>query len=109
MNDNQVEAVQQDSTIPRIRKDRIDSLHAQVEYVLVQPAGTTTTFVHAYLPGSQGRKFLLATGVSACVEPALFNAKIGVDIATAKAQAQAADALWQLEGYVLFKELNNAN
>lgn len=106
MNDDQVEHAQSGTHIPRVKKETIDSLMAKVEYVQVQPEGTTTTFCHAYVPGDQGRKFLVATGVSACVEPALFNAQIGLDIAKRNAEAAAAQELWKLEGYALFKSLN---
>lgn len=105
MNDDQVEQAQANSDIPRVKAEHINQLHSTVEYVTVQPEGTTSTFCHAYLPGKDGRKFLLATGMSACVEPALFNAQIGLDIAKGKAITAAKDALWLLEGYHLFKQL----
>lgn len=106
MDDNQVEQAQAGTIIPRVKGEHINELHASVEYVTVQPPGTTTTLCLAYLPGKKGMKFLLATGMSACVHPDLFNAQIGVDIAKGKAIAMAKDALWQLEGYALFKELS---
>jgi hypothetical protein len=106
MNDNQVEQAQAGTDIPRVKKDHIDALAATVEYVVVQPEGTTTTLCLAYLPGTDGKKFLLTQGTSACVVPALFNAQIGNDIARRNAEAQAIQELWKLEGYALFKELN---
>lgn len=94
-------------TAPRVMPEHINRLHGEVEYVTSQPEGTTTTFCHAYLPGTNGKKFLLATGVSACVVPEGFNAQIGKDLATSKAVQLAKDKLWELEGYALFKEQNN--
>lgn len=92
--------------IPRVQGTEISRLLATVEYVLSQPQGTTSTFCHAYLPGKDGKRFLLATGVSACVHPDLFDPSIGESMAQAKATAMAKDALWMLEGYHLFKELD---
>lgn len=91
---------------PRLTPVQINELHSKVKYVLVQPKHTTTTFVHAYLPGQGGREFFLTTGMSACVSPENFNAQIGSDIAHGKAMSQARDRLWELEGYHLFKQLD---
>jgi hypothetical protein len=108
MNDNQTEqAIQAKGlTAPRITPDQIAMLHASLTYVTSVPEGSTSTFVHAYLPGTSGRMFHLATGHSACVSPENFNAELGYNIAFSKAQALAKDKLWELEGYRLFRELN---
>jgi hypothetical protein len=107
MNDVQVEQAQATTDIPRVKKDHIDQLASTIQYVEIQrPGDTTTTLCLAYLPGTNGKKFLLTTGVSACVVPELFNVQIGSDIARRNAEVQAIAALWQLEGYSLFKELN---
>lgn len=107
MDDNQVEQAQAGSEIPRVKKDTIDALASQIEYVEVQqPGGTTTTLCLAYLPGTDGKKFLLTIGVSACVVPTLFNPETGSSIARRNAEAQAIGELWKLEGHALFKELN---
>lgn len=107
MDDKQVEQAQAGSEIPRVKKEHIDHLASQIEYVTVQPEGTTTTLCLAYLPGKKGMKFLLTIGVSACVSPALFNAQTGIDIARRNAEQQATGELWKLEGHSLFKELNH--
>ena len=91
-------------TGPRILPEQILNLMNRVVFKVDVPAGTTTTFVHAFLDN----KFHLATGHSACVDPANFNAEIGMNIAKASAEAKAKDKLWELEGYALFKELNAA-
>lgn len=92
--------------IPRVKPEVVIALHNTVEYVLSQPEGTTSTFCHAYLPGKDGKRFYLTTGISACVHPDLFNAALGIEMAQTKAISQAKDMLWQLEGYHLFKELD---
>jgi len=92
-------------TAPRVTPAQINALMDKVIYVSNIPEGTTSTFVHAYLPAKTGR-FWLATGHSACVSPDNFNPGIGHGIAMRKAQDAAKDKLWELEGYALFKELN---
>ena len=85
-------------TAPRVTKARIDELMSRIVYTCDQrPNGSTTTLVHAFLDGD----FYLATGVSACVSVANFDASIGRNIATANAESAAQDKLWELEGYAL--------
>lgn len=87
---------------PRVTYDHIQAMLKRVTYVTVQqPGDTTSTFVHAYLDG----KFFLASGFSACVDPARFNPLIGIDIAQEKAVKAVEDKLWELEGYALYKNL----
>lgn len=107
MDDNKAEAaiVKAGLTAPRITPVEINVLHSTVVYVDSQPEGCTSTFCHAYLPGTNGKKFYLATGHSACVSPENFNAQIGLDIARSKAAVAAKDKLWELEGYSLFNNL----
>ena len=88
---------------PSITKERIETLLDRVTYRMEEPTGTTSTFVHAFLDG----KFYLATGHSACVSPENFNADIGRAIALKDATGKANAQLWLLEGYALYKELNN--
>lgn len=85
----------------RITPFDIQALLDKVHYVTVVPPGTTSTFVHAYL----GR-FFLATGFSACVVPENFIAATGERIAREDAVKAATKELWKLEGYSLYKELN---
>lgn len=86
---------------PRITKDQIDNLMHRVLYTFEVPTGTTSTFCHAFLDG----KFHLGTGHSACVSAENFNAQTGIKIAKGKAEQVARDKLWELEGYVLFKQI----
>lgn len=89
-----------DLNAPRITPEDIEALAGDVVYVVEQPSGTTSTFCHAYLYGS----FYLASGHSACVSPANFDAELGMRIATKKARESARDKLWELEGYRLFRQ-----
>lgn len=86
----------------RITREEIEALMAKVTYVVVVPEGTTSTFCHAYLG-----TFLLDSGFSACVDPANFIAATGERIARADAAGKAVSALWKLEGYALFREINH--
>ena len=87
----------------KVTPEQIDALLDRVEYITVnQPGDTTTTLVLAYLDG----KFHLATGLSACVDPANFDPDRGYDIAKEKAETQARIKLWELEGYRLYQKLN---
>lgn len=89
----------------RITKERIDFLMGNVIYRFDQPEGTTSTLAHAFLDGD----FLLATGHSACVSKANFNAESGRKWAQAKADILARDKLWELEGYALRLRIASAN
>jgi hypothetical protein len=83
----------------RIRVAQIEAAMARVQYVIVQrPGDSTATFAHAFLDGA----FYLATGISACIDPANFNAEIGERVARQKAEKAAYEKLWELEGYVLY-------
>jgi len=88
-------------TGPRITRDHIQAMMLRVQFTTSVPEGKTTTFVHAYLDG----KFFLATGFSACVDPANFVASIGERIATEDAVKKATEKLWELEGYRLYHGL----
>ena len=106
MNDQEIEKDIQAKglTAPRVTKDQIDALMARVTFFVIVPEGTTSTFAHAYLD----ERFHLATGHSACVSPANFNAEIGKRIALGKAEEAARDKLWELEGYRLFQQQKEA-
>ncbi|AFN39118.1 hypothetical protein G167_gp36 [Burkholderia phage BcepMigl] len=85
----------------RVRMDQIDALMASLKVHAQRIDGTCSTIALAVLPNG----FTVAIGHSACVDPAMFNAAIGVDVATADALAQARKKLWELEGYCLKKEI----
>ena len=106
MNDQTIEQEiqQKELNAPRITKEQIDALMAEVHFFVVAPPGSTSTFAHAYLDG----KFYLDTGHSACVSPENFNAEIGEKIALSKAEVAARNKLWELEGYRLYQSLKEA-
>lgn len=89
------------TTENKVTPEQITALMARV--VFKSNVEGTSTFVHAYLDGS----FYLATGHSACVDPANFNEKTGYDIARKNASLKAHDKLWELEGYALWKQLQD--
>jgi hypothetical protein len=83
---------------PTISSAHIDKMLDLCSVHVGQPPGTTSTFVHVYLPGG----FYLASGFSACVAPENFDADKGIEIAQADAYRKARDELWKLEGYRLY-------
>lgn len=89
------------NNIPRVTPEQIQALMDRVEFHYQVIAGTTTTLCLALLDG----KFSLAIGKSACVDPRLFDAKHGQEIAFKEAHAMATNKLWELEGYRLYTRL----
>jgi len=103
-NDQAIEQEIQDKglTAPRITMDHIFTMLNRVTYRFEQPAGTTSTFCHAFLDDA----FYLVTGHSACASAANFDAELGRTIAERNARAKATERLWELEGYRLYAQLN---
>lgn len=87
---------------PRVTLPQIEALMKRVTYRFENPAGTSSTFAHAYLDD----KFYLATGHSASVSLENFNADLGQELAQGRAKGAATGRLWELEGYALYKALN---
>lgn len=93
-------------TAPRITKDDVDSMMSRMTYVTEhRPNNSTVTFVHAFLDG----KFYMATGHSACVDPANYDVEIGVKIATSKASNAARERIWEHMGFMLYLQQNRQN
>jgi prophage tail gpP-like protein len=88
-------------TAPRVTLDQVEALMARVTYMGGRVGNTTSTVVHAFLDG----EFLLASGHSACVSAPNYDGDIGFKLARGNAEKKARDALWQLEGYALRKQL----
>lgn len=86
---------------PRVYPEVIKKILSECQGEIIQPEGRTTTFVHIY--DKQG--YLLATGMSACVDPANYDADKGVQIAQGHGMDNAHAKLWELEGYHLKKDL----
>lgn len=92
------------ASLPPLEENRVpaERIEAMLETLTVQCQrfpGTTTTIALAALPGG----FVVGEGMSACVDPALFDAQKGVEYATQDAMAKARDKLWELEGYFLMR------
>ena len=81
----------------RITPAQIDALMSQVIYHTYHVPDTTTTVAVAFDP----RGFSLATGLSACVDPANFDPELGKQYACEQAERNAREELWKLEGYRL--------
>ena len=83
---------------PRVTVAHIDEMMARVIYTYeFRPHNSALTFCHALLDGT----FHLASGVSGCISPENYNARIGQQIAFDNASRLARDKLWELEGYRL--------
>lgn len=105
-NDNAIEQMIQDKglTAPRITPAHIDALMDTLIIDTHHFEGTTSTVAIATLPGG----FVVATGFSACVSAANFDAAVGVAVAAGNAKAAAREKLWELEGYALYKQQQEA-
>lgn len=85
----------------RVTKEQIDAIMGDVTYYVQQIPDTTTTIAVAF--DKDG--FSLGVGMSACVDPANFNAELGEKYAREDAAKKAESKLWELEGYRLAKSL----
>ncbi|WP_407161359.1 Gp49 family protein [Aeromonas caviae] len=84
-------------TAPRVTPDQIDALMRGVRYEVQVVPGTTTTLATAIAANG----FTLAIGMTACADPANFNADLGAKHAIKDAEAKARQELWKLEGWRL--------
>ncbi|MEA9439987.1 Gp49 family protein [Aeromonas caviae] len=84
-------------TAPRVTPDQIDALMSGVSYEVQVVTGTTTTLATAIAANG----FTLAIGMTACADPANFNAEFGAKYAIKDAEAKARQELWKLEGWRL--------
>ncbi|WP_411684713.1 Gp49 family protein [Aeromonas caviae] len=84
-------------TAPRVTPDQIDALMSGVRYEVQVVTGTTTTLATAIAANG----FTLAIGMTACADPANFNADLGAKYAIKDAEAKARQELWKLEGWRL--------
>lgn len=90
-------------TAPRVTPDQIDALMRGVRYEVQVVPGTTTTLATAIAANG----FTLAIGMTACADPANFNAELGAKYAIKDAEAKARQELWKLEGWRLKCHLAN--
>lgn len=90
-------------TAPRVTPEQIDALMRGVRYEVQVVTGTTTTLATAIAANG----FTLAIGMTACADPANFNAEFGAKYAIKDAEAKARQELWKLEGWRLKCHLAN--
>jgi hypothetical protein len=86
-----------------VTPNQIQALRSRVTIQFSNPEGTTSTFAHAFLDGT----FYLATGHSACVDPANFDAEKGKRYAAENLEPKILGQLWQFEGYSLYQRLRD--
>lgn len=91
-------------TASRVTPDMIDALLAGVIYHVHIVPNTTTTIATAIMANG----FTVATGTSACTSPENFDKALGEKIAMDNARKLARDKLWELEGYRLKRNLEDA-
>ena len=77
---------------------------AGVTYHVYRVPDTTTTVAVAYSEDG----FRLAVGASDCVDPANYDFELGKKYACERAEHDARNKLWELEGYHLFKSLQES-
>lgn len=86
-------------TANKVTQEQIDALKDRL--IFRHATIGTSTFVHTFLDD----KFYIASGHSACVDPANFNEVIGLKLAQDDAMQKAEQQLWLLEGYALWKQM----
>ncbi|ELI0559645.1 hypothetical protein Q8U35_004479 [Salmonella enterica] len=85
----------------KVEKRTIDDLVESLTVHTHHFAGTTCTVAIAVLPDG----FVAGAGKSACIDPALFDAETGRNIAISNATSDATSRLWEPEGYRLKRKV----
>jgi len=98
MNDIEEEIVKKGLTAPRITPARLEEVVVSEQYHVFP----NTTFTACLLTLENGYTVL---GESACASPENFDAALGRKIA----RDNAKNKIWQLEGYLLRQQLNDAD
>lgn len=103
LTDSDIEAKIQAKTLnaPHITSAQIDALCYGLTFKTHHFPETNVTVARAFLPSG----FMVGRGESSCVDPANFDAEIGVEIAMDNARRNARENLWEFEGYALHKYL----
>lgn len=81
----------------RVEKRTIDDQLESLTFHTHHFPGTTCTVAIAVLPDG----FVAGAGKSACIDPVIFDADMGCDIAISNAKTDAISRLWELEGWYL--------
>ena len=80
----------------KVDPKHIEQLVSELEFKFQHIEDTTTTVCCAFSNG-----FSVGFGMSACVDPAEFDFEKGCHIAQQRAEKDAINKLWELEGYLL--------
>lgn len=81
----------------KVEKALIHAMVKALTFKFARIGMTTTTVCEAFLPNG----FSVGSGKSACVDPKNYNYDDGCKYAQERAEADAVDTLWMLEGYLL--------
>lgn len=92
-------------TAPRIAPDQIDAMVDKLSYHTYVVPGTTTTVAFAIDQTS----FVVAQGQARSLAAANFDEVIGRNAAISRAKSAAREALWELEGYRLRRNILEAS
>lgn len=90
------------STDNKVSPVRIEELMGSLTYTYTLLADGRTTICQATLPNG----FNIALGQSACIDPANYDKDLGEKYAKERADQDARNELWKLEGYRLSLQLN---
>lgn len=85
----------------------ISTLMRKVVYSTHRVPNTTTIVATATLKLGE-HNFTLVHQHTACTDPRNFNEEKGINYAILKASKAAREKLWELEGYLMFKQLSSA-
>jgi hypothetical protein len=92
----------------RVPVERIDDLMGSLKVTCLRFPGTTTTAAIAVLPGVGNLPgFTVAEGLAFCHDPMDFDARRGVKIATDNAMKEARAALWKMEAYCAWRQIQD--
>lgn len=89
----------------KVPAERINQLMTGVTYHVYRVPDTTTTVAVAYSEDG----FRLSVGASDCVDPANYDFELGKKYACERAEYDARNKLWELEGYHLFQSLKESS
>lgn len=93
--------IDEDTGALRVNPAWIAAAMREVAMVAYRMPNTTTVVTSAFFRG-----FCLATEYAACVDPKLFKLEVGEQIAGKKALAAAEQKLWELQGWLLHRQMN---
>lgn len=81
----------------KVEASHVQSMSDSLSFKFERIGDSTVTVCCAFLPNG----FQVATGESACVDPANYDQELGEKYAKERAVKIAGDKIWELEGYLL--------